>query len=79
VDSFLSGVDEASLTGLLRLVGFDLSDREQRQAEVAHSGEQAMQGCLIDDRAMDEGGAVAVAGEGQPVKPGRPSGGRDDP
>src|SRR5688572_20398697 len=33
-----------------------------------------MQRSLVRDRAMDDGGAVAVVGEAQPVKPGGPSG-----
>ena len=33
-----------------------------------------MQGGLVDDRAVDEGGAVALPGEGQPVEPGGPAG-----
>jgi hypothetical protein len=56
------------------MVELDLSDRDQRQAQVAHLREQAMERGLVDDRTMDDGGAVAVAGEDQPVEPGRPAG-----
>ena len=31
-----------------------------------------MQRGLVDDRALDEGGAVALPGQAQPVKPGGP-------
>src|SRR5215207_6290566 len=55
-------------------VSFLLSDRDQRQAEVAHLREQAVQRGLVDDGTMEEGRAVAVVGEGQPVKPGGPAG-----
>jgi hypothetical protein len=54
------------------LVGFDVHDRDQRQAEVAHLPEQAVQRGLVDDGAVDDGRAVVFAGEAQPVKPGGP-------
>ena len=57
-----------------RLVGLDLRDRDQRQADVAHLLEQAVQRGLVDDRAVDDGGAVALVGEAQPVEPGGPAG-----
>jgi hypothetical protein len=38
------------------MVGFDLGDREQRQAEVAQRAEQSVQCRLVDDGAFDEGG-----------------------
>src|SRR3954451_23026945 len=60
--------------GHLGLVGLDLIDRDQRQARVANSLEQAVQRCLVDYRAVDEGGAVGLVGEAEPVKPGGPSG-----
>ena len=56
------------------LVGVDLSDRDQGQAYVAHFLEQAMKSGLVEDRARDDGGAVAFVGEAQPVEPGGPSG-----
>jgi hypothetical protein len=68
----------AELSGLgggrLGMAGFDLRDRDQGQAQVARFLEQAMQRGLIGYRAMDEGGAVAVVGNGQPVEPGGPPG-----
>ena len=54
--------------------GFDPSDRDQWQADVAHFLEQAMQCGLVGDRAGDEGGAVVLVGEAQSVEPGGPSG-----
>jgi hypothetical protein len=41
---------------LLGLVPWaDLADRQQRQAEVADLGEQAVQGRLVDDGPSDQG------------------------
>ena len=51
----------------------DAGDRDERQADVAHPLEQAVQGSLVGDQAMDDGGAVALLGEAQPVEPGSPS------
>ena len=59
--------------GYVGLVGVDLSDRDQRQAYVAHLLEQAMKSGLVDDKTMDEGGAVALVGEAQSVEPSGPS------
>lgn len=74
-------LDEADLAvagrpdgGHVGMVGFDLGDRDQWKADVAYLLEQAIQRGLVDDRTMDEGRAVAVVGQGQPVKPGGPSG-----
>src|SRR4029077_5189319 len=58
----------------LGLVGLDLSDRDQRKAQVAHFLEQAVQGGLGGYRATDDGGAVVLVGQAQSVKPGRPPG-----
>src|SRR5215207_758757 len=74
---FLAGIDDdgwPSSSFMSGVVGFDLCDRDQRQAEVAHPSEQAVQRGLVDDRTVDAGRAVAVVGEGHPVEPGRPSG-----
>src|SRR5664279_4950036 len=63
-------------TDLLRapgLVGFDPGDRDQRQACVAYFLEQAVQRGLVDDDAVQGGGAIAVGGEGHPVEPGGPA------
>ena len=46
--------------GYVGFVGVDLSDRDQRYADVAHSLEQAVKRCLVEDRAGDDGRAVAV-------------------
>src|SRR5215207_4095965 len=54
-------------------VGVDLADREQRQAQVADLGEQAVEGRLVSDRAGDGGHAVVVAADLQAFKPGRPA------
>jgi hypothetical protein len=59
--------------GYVGLVGVDLNDRDQRQTYVAHLLEQAMKSGLVDDKAMDEGGAVALVGEAQSVEPSGPS------
>ena len=59
--------------GYVGLVGVDLSHRDQRQAYVAHLLNQPMKSCLVDDKAMDEGGAVALVGEAQSVEPSGPS------
>src|SRR4051812_12307060 len=53
-------------------LGIDLHNREQWQADVAHALEQAVQCGLVGDRAMDDGGAVALVGEIESVKPGGP-------
>jgi hypothetical protein len=57
--------------GYIGLFGFDSSERNQRQADIPHSLEQAMECCLVGDKATNEGGAVALLGEAQSVKPGR--------
>ena len=59
---------------LVRMVGIKLHDREQWQAEVADSPEHAVQRGLVDDRALDEGGAVALVAEVQAIKPNGPAG-----
>ena len=38
----------------------DSSDRNQRQADMPHSLEQAMECCLVGDTAMNKDGAVAL-------------------
>ena len=45
-----------------RVVGLDADDRDERQADVADPLEQAVQRSLVDDQAMDDGGAVALDG-----------------
>ena len=50
----------------------DGGDGDQGQAEVADPLEQAVQGGLVDHRAPQGGGAVALVGEVQPVEPGDP-------
>ena len=50
----------ASLLLLRLLFWVDPVDRQQRQTEVADLGEQAVQGRLVDDRAVEEGGAVGL-------------------
>jgi hypothetical protein len=54
--------------------GSTLSDRDQRQTHVADLLEQAIQRGLVDHRALDEGGAVVLVGDGQSVEPAGPSG-----
>src|ERR1700755_1582529 len=60
--------------GCWGISGFDVIDRDQWQAQVARLLQQAVQRGLIGHEAMDEGGSVAVASDGQPVKPGGPPG-----
>ena len=55
------------------MVLLDADDRDERQAYVADPLEQAVQRSLVGDQAMDDGGAVALMGEAQPVEPGSPS------
>jgi hypothetical protein len=59
------------------MAGFDVIDRDQGQAHVARFLEQAIERGLVGYGAMDDGGAVAVVGEGQPVEPGGPPGLRE--
>ena len=47
-------------------------DRQQRQAEVANLGEQAMQGRLVGDRPGDQGLAGRIAADLEAVEPARP-------
>ena len=56
------------------VVGADVGDGNQRQAQVADLLEQAMQGGLVGHRATDQRGAVGFVGEAQSVKPGSPAG-----
>ena len=51
-----------------------MRNSDQWQAEIAHFGKQAMQRGLVDDRAADNGCAVALSAEAQSVEPGGPSG-----
>ena len=59
--------------GYVGLIGFDSTDRDQRQANVAHFPKQAMQRGMVYDRARDDGGAVAVVGEAHSVEPSGPA------
>jgi hypothetical protein len=54
------------------MVRGDVIDRNQGQAQVAYFLEQSMQCRLVGHRAVDDGGATAAVGEGQPVEPGGP-------
>ena len=60
--------------GVVGCVGRDRGERDQGDADVAQLLEQAVQRRLVDDRAADDGGAVVLVGEAQPVEPGRPAG-----
>lgn len=44
-------------------------DFEQRQAEITHPAEQAVQGCLINHRAGEQRIAVFLQRDGQAIKP----------
>src|SRR3954468_2216049 len=54
-------------------VGVDVRHRDQWQSGVAHLLEQAMERRLIGYAATDDGDALALMAEAQPVKPGSPS------
>lgn len=54
-------------------MGIDLSDGDQRQTYVADLLEQAMECCLVGNKARGDGGAVALVGQAKSVKPGGPS------
>src|SRR2546427_8401499 len=54
------------------MVGVDVVDRDQGQAQVARFLQQAVERRLVGYWAMDDGGAVAAVGNGQPVEPGGP-------
>jgi hypothetical protein len=56
------------------MAGVDVLDRDQGQAQVPRFLEHAVKRGLVGHRAMDDGGAVAAVGEGQPVEPGGPPG-----
>jgi hypothetical protein len=54
---------------------FSLSTHgDQRQPEIAHFPNQAMQRGLVDHVALDKRGAITLAGEAQPVEPGGAAG-----
>ena len=55
------------------LVGVEVGDREQGQTQVADPLEEAVEGCLVGDRSADDGGPVALVGDGQAVEPGGPA------
>src|SRR5437773_3635924 len=56
------------------MAGFDKIDGDQGQAQIARFLEQAIERGLVGYGATDDGAAVAVVGEGQPVEPGGPPG-----
>jgi len=59
--------------GCVGLLGVDLTYRDQRPAYGAHLLQQSMKSGLVDEKTMDEGGAVALVGEAQSVEPSGPS------
>src|SRR5438876_19649 len=71
----LRGVGELSRIegGQMALAGFDLSDRDQRQAEVAQLQQHAVQRGLVEHGAVDDRDALVLAGEAQSVEPSGPS------
>ena len=72
VGSFVSGGSSGVGGWRVGLVGLDVQDRDEREAQVADLLEQAVQRGLVDDRAVQDGGAVGLVGEAQPVEPGGP-------
>jgi hypothetical protein len=53
----------------IRLVGFNLNDREQWQTEITHGPEQPIQRGLINDGADQKGVAVVFQRNGKTPKP----------
>ena len=72
---FPSGSEESSGLGgaFVDWSASTWQDGDQRQAEVADLLEQAVQRGLVDDRAVEDGGAVGLVAEAQPVEPGGPA------
>src|SRR5664279_1595935 len=73
--------DRTGLVGMLtvcggpeRLFGADPGYRDQRKADIAHLSQQAMKRGLIGHRPVDDGAAVALCGQAEPVKPAGPTG-----
>src|SRR5664279_6273640 len=73
--------DRTGLVGMLtvcggpeRLFGADPGYRDQRKADIAHLPQQAMKRGLIGHRPVDDGAAVALRGQAEPVKPAGPTG-----
>ena len=60
--------------GRCGMAWFDVVHRDQGQAQVARFLEQAVKCGLVGYGAMDDGGAIAVVSDGQPVEPGGPPG-----
>src|SRR5438093_8515636 len=56
----------------VRRFGIDPDDRDQRQAQIAHLREQAVQGRLVGHRPADDGRAVGRVAEAQALEPGAP-------
>src|ERR671933_488878 len=48
-------------------------DGDEREAEVADLAEQAVECGLVGDRAVENGGAVGLSGQGHAVEPGGPA------
>src|SRR5712691_9977951 len=65
----LPGLDGGH-SGMARL---DKIDRDQGQTQVTRFLEQAIERGLVGYGATDDGGAVTVVSEGQPVEPGGPA------
>src|SRR4051794_37826880 len=64
---------ESSVVGLDGWTWFLLADGDQGQTCVAELAEQSVQRGLVDRRAVDDGGPVAVADEGHAVEPRGPA------
>ena len=64
------GHDISWLVGLVDRAGswVDLGHREQGETDVAQGAQQAVQCRLVDDRALDQGGAVGLGGERHAVE-----------
>jgi hypothetical protein len=54
-------------------MGVDLSDGDQRQTYIAHLLEEAMECCLVGNKARDDGSAIALVGQAKSVKPRGPA------
>src|SRR5919106_1614453 len=59
--------------GVAGVAGVGLGDGQQGEPEVAELVQQSVQGGLVGDGALEDGGAVVGVGEVEVVEPGRPA------
>src|SRR6266849_4167416 len=58
---------------LLCLSGCRQLDRDDRQAQVSNLVEHAVQGGLVEEQTLEQGGSIAGVGEGQALEPFSPA------